>query len=357
MPNTISSYPRDTDRYRALRARDPQADLCFVYAVTTTGIYCRPSCGARLPRPENTRYFADAEAAEAEGFRACKRCHPRAATPPIALRIVAARQLLEREDEPLALTDLAKTLGTSKYHLHRQFKRETGMTPGQYRAAVRLQRARRGLLGGASVTEALYAAGYASSGRFYAESQALGMPARSVARAAAGETIRSVALPSSLGQVFVAATARGVCWVALGDDAAALEAEFRGHFRNACFEPANRALLGFARSILGFIDRGDVAEDLPLDLMGTRFQLKVWEELRRLRPGDTTSYGKLARKLAAPGAVRAVGTACGQNPLAVIVPCHRVLRQDGALGGYRWGLDRKRELLEREAVRRKKKRA
>jgi AraC family transcriptional regulator of adaptative response/methylated-DNA-[protein]-cysteine methyltransferase len=169
-----------------------------------------------------------------------------------------------------------------------------------------------------------------------------------VGRAAAGETIRSVVLPSSLGQVLVAATVRGVCWVALGDDARALETELQRHFANASFEPADRMLTGFARSVLGWIERGDVAPDLPLDLIGTRFQLKVWEELRRLRPGETTSYGELARKLAAPRAARAVGTACGQNPLAVIVPCHRVRRSDGELGGYRWGLERKRELLARE---------
>jgi len=351
VPTTDASYQRDQDRYRAVRRRDPNADACFVYAVTTTGVYCRPSCGARLPRPENTRYFANALEATRAGFRACKRCRPEQAAKPSATRVLAARRLIEADAAPVPLDELAQRLGTSKYHLQRQFKQETGMTPQQYGAALRLERARKGLLEGASVTEAMYAAGYGSSGRFYAESAALGMPAAALARGARGETIRMLVGASSLGQVLVAATARGVCWVALGNDAAKLEAELWQHFTEARPAPPNRALRAHVRRILGWIERGEVADDLPLDLVGTRFQLRVWEELRRLPPGKTASYGELARKLEHPGAARAVGTAAGKNPVALLVPCHRLLRNDGAMGGYRWGVERKRTLLEREAAR------
>ena len=187
-----SSYQRDLDRYRAVSRRDPNADACFVYAVTTTGVFCRPSCGARLPRPENTRYFVNAAEAAQAGFRASKRCRPEQAISAQAERVAAARKLLETDGSPLALGELASRLGTSKYHLHRQFKRATGMTPRKYAAALRLARARRGLLDGTPVTEALYAAGYGSSGRFYSESAALGMPAGSLARGARGETIRTL---------------------------------------------------------------------------------------------------------------------------------------------------------------------
>lgn len=350
MPTKNSSYQRDADRYRAMRQRDPNADAWFVYAVTTTGVYCRPSCGARLPRPENTRYFVNAVEAASAGFRACKRCRPERATTPQTDRIAAARQLIETDATSVTLDELANRLGTSKYHLHRQFKQATGMTPRQYAAALRLERARRGLLDGAPVTAALYAAGYGSSGRFYAESGALGMSAGSLARAGRGETIRALVRTSSLGHVLVAATARGICWVALGEDAAALEAELHQRFSQANFALPNRELRGYCRQILGWIERGEVAADLPLDLVGTRFQLRVWEELRRLPAGSTTSYGELAKQLAHPGAARAVGTAAGKNPVALLVPCHRMLRNDGALGGYRWGLERKQALLEREAA-------
>ncbi len=350
MPTTNSSYQRDLDRYSAVRRRDPNADAWFVYAVTTTGVYCRPSCGARLPRPENTRYFADAAAATRAGFRACKRCHPERATTIRAERVAATRRLLEADATAIKLDELSNRLGTSKYHLHRQFKQATGMTPRQYAAALRLGRARQGLLEGAPVTEALYAAGYGSSGRFYAESGALGMRAGSIARAGRGETLRTLVQTSSLGHVLVAASPRGICWVALGEDAAELEAELRRHFKEARFEPPNRELRGYCRRILGWIERGEVAADLPLDLVGTRFQLRVWEELRRLPAGETMSYGALADQLEVPGAARAVGTAAGKNPVALLVPCHRLLRNDGAMGGYRWGLERKRALLEREAA-------
>lgn len=349
VPTTSSIYQRDLARYRALSRRDPNADAWFVYAVTTTGVYCRPSCGARLPRPENTRYFANAAEAAKAGFRPCKRCRPEQPNTLQAERVRTARKLIEADATPVALSDLASRLGTSKYHLHRQFKKATGMTPRQYAAALRLERARRGLFEGEPVTEALYAAGYGSSGRFYAESGALGMPASSLARKGRGETIRSLVHTSSLGQVLIAATARGVCWVAFGESSQELEAELRGYFSEAQFAPSNRELKGYCRRVLSWIERGEIAADIPLHLVGTRFQLKVWEELQRLPPGRTTSYGELAKQLERPGAARAVGTAAGKNPVALLVPCHRLLRNDGGLGGYRWGVDRKQVLLEREA--------
>lgn len=319
-----------------------------MYAVTTTGVYCKPSCGARAPLEKNVVYFSDGAAAQGAGFRPCKRCRPDTPEERRDRMVLAARRLLDRAERAPTLEQLAGELGVSKYHLQRLFKGSTGMTPLEYAKALRLSRAREHLLRGTPVTEAMYAAGYSGSARFHADSQALGLPPSSLRRAGRGETLHYAVKACRLGRVLVATSARGVCWVAMGDDSAALYRELSSHFHQATLLDDDESAQRFAQRIARWIDTGEVADDIPLDLMGTRFQIKVWQELCRTRRGETTNYGELAERLGQPGAARAVGTACGQNPVAVLVPCHRVLRKDGQLGGYRWGLARKRALLERE---------
>lgn len=354
-PNQTGPYPSDRARFRALSSRDARADAHFVYAVVTTGVYCRPSCGARLPRPEHVRYFEASAQAEQAGYRACKRCRPGAASQADREQqlVARARRLLEQAETRLPLAELALQLGTSKFHLHRLFKRHTGFTPRQYAAAHRLSKARRQLVRGQEVTRAIHEAGYSSPSRFYADSGALGMPASKLRARGAGQALRFAHATSKLGNVLVATTQRGVCWVALGSDRSALERELIEHFARASSVAADRRVRALARQVASWIDAGQGPE-LPLDLLGTSFQLRVWKALRDTPPGSTLSYGELAEKLGMPGAARAVGKACGDNTVAVLVPCHRVLRKDGSLGGYRWGLERKRALLEREAAARRR---
>lgn len=347
--NSVRAYESDAERYRAVEASDPRADQSFVYAVITTGVYCRPSCAARRPLRQNVVYFTTAAQAEAAGYRPCKRCKPQASEAKHRDDLIEhALQLLEQADSSPALDELAQTLGLSKSHLHRVFKQATGMTPHQYVAALRLAKARERLEQGASVTEAIYDAGYSSSSRFYADSPALGLSPSDLRRFGAGRTIGFTASMSSLGCVLCAATDRGLCWVALGDDSAELERELRRRFAKANVVRDDETVQSLAQVVVAWIEQQPPSSSVPLDLLGTRFQLRVWQALRALAPGQTVTYGELASQLGVPGAARAVGTACGQNPVAVVVPCHRVIRHDGELGGYRWGLERKRELLRRE---------
>jgi len=343
----------DLDRYHALRTRDGRAEGRFFYAVATTGVYCRPTCAARLPRPENVAFYRTSQEAEAAGFRPCKRCRPREL--PHAQRLAqvveAARRLLESSEAPPRLAALAARVGLSAHYLHRLFKKQVGMTPRQYAAARRLARFGAELRDGSDVTTAIYAAGYSSSSRFYeAESGALGMLPAEVARGGRGVEMRATVARCSLGRVLVAATARGVSAIAFGDSDAVLLEELRARFPHALIRSSDAALDALATRVVQMVDddSAGVAGDLPLDLMGTAFQQKVWRALRDIPRGATASYADVARAIGAPGAVRAVGTACGKNPVAVAVPCHRVVRQDGALGGYRWGLARKQALLAKE---------
>ena len=347
--NSVPAFESEAERYRAVQARDRHADRSFVYAVVTTGVYCRPSCAARRPLRQNVVYFTTPTQAEAAGYRPCKRCKPRThdAQQPDEL-VTRARQWLERAESSPGLDALAQALGLSKSHLHRVFKQTTGMTPHQYVAALRLAKARERLEQGASVTEAIYDAGYSSSSRFYADSPALGLAPSELRRSAAGRTICFTVATSSLGHVLSAATEHGVCWVALGDDPAELERDLRRRFAKARIARDDAAVRALSQMVVAWIERGHSSTSVPLELLGTRFQLRVWQALRALAPGQTITYGQLASQLGLPGAARAVGTACGQNPIAVVVPCHRVVRQDGELGGYRWGIERKRELLRRE---------
>jgi AraC family transcriptional regulator of adaptative response/methylated-DNA-[protein]-cysteine methyltransferase len=347
---TAALFATDTDRYQALADRDARAEGLFFYSVATTGVYCRPTCAARLPRRENVAFHRTPQEAERAGFRACKRCRPREA--PLAERqgllVAAARERLETADAPVPLADLAAAAGLSPFHFHRLFRQRVGMTPRQYAAASRLQRFGAAARSGATVTAALYEAGYSSSGRFYESSGVLGMPPAKLGRGGEGIELRALVRPCSLGQALIAATARGICAVTLGDDGAALTADLRARFPRARVLPPDRALEALAEAVVALIDGAGVSAELPLDLVGTAFQQKVWRALRDIPPGSTTSYAELARRIGSPRAVRAVGTACGANPIAVAVPCHRVVRGDGALGGYRWGLARKKALLARE---------
>jgi len=340
----------DAARYQAIRNRDPRADGQFYYGVVTTGVYCRPTCAARLARPENVRFHFTAEEAERAGFRPCKRCRPRA--PSQAQRqarlVDRARALLESAESPVPLAELAAGAGLSPAHFHRLFKKQTGLTPQEYAAARRLRRFDEAVRAGSTVTAAIYEAGYGSSGRFYEAGGALGMTPSQLRRGARGLRVRALSRPCSLGHVLVAATERGVCAIAFADEAEPLAEELRRRFPEAEIEPGDDRVAELAAAVVAAIDGSAPAAEVPLDLLGTAFQQRVWRALRDIPRGATVSYAELARRIGAPRAVRAVGTACGANPVAVLVPCHRVLRGDGALGGYRWGLARKKALLARE---------
>ncbi len=339
-------------RWAEVVARDPRADGRFCYSVATTGVYCRPSCGARRARPENVRFHASPAAAEAAGFRPCRRCQPQRPAPPArhAAAIAAACRALQRAAAPPLLAELAAGAGLSPFHFQRVFRRATGLTPRQFAAAQRDQRVRAALRREASVTEAIYAAGYNSNGRFYATAaRALGMaPARF---RAGGEraALRYAVGACSLGAVLVARSPRGVCAILLGDDRAALEGQLREQFPRAQLQPGGPGFARLLQRVVALVEDPADAPGLPLDLRGTAFQMRVWRALGAIPAGSRLSYAALARRLGRPRAARAVAGACAANPLAVAVPCHRVVAANGTLAGYRWGLARKQALLRREA--------
>ncbi|MBL8715426.1 MAG: bifunctional DNA-binding transcriptional regulator/O6-methylguanine-DNA methyltransferase Ada [Myxococcales bacterium] len=347
-PATDLSMAVETDpRWAAVRARDRTAT--FFYSVATTGVYCRPSCGARLARPENVAFHASASEAERAGFRACKRCKPdREGVDPKVREVTALCRLLEASPEPLTLDALARHVGWSPFHTHRTFKAVTGLTPRAYAAAHRESRVREGLRARASVTEAIVDAGYSSSSRFYERSQELlGMTPTAFREGGAEQPIRFAIGECSLGSILVAATARGVCAILLGDDPEALAHDLERRFPRAELLGADPAFEALVAEVVGLVERPGKS-DLPLDIRGTAFQQRVWRALTAVPPGETTTYSALARALGAPKSARAVAQACAANALAVAIPCHRVVRTDGSLSGYRWGVERKRRLLERE---------
>jgi AraC family transcriptional regulator of adaptative response/methylated-DNA-[protein]-cysteine methyltransferase len=340
-------------RWDAVQRRDPAADGQFLYAVQTTGVYCRPSCAARPARREHVSFHPTPAAAERAGFRPCKRCRPD--LPPRAERdaalVAAACRAIEAAEEAPPLADLAAQAGLSPHHFHRTFKRIAGVTPRAYAAAHRQRRVQDGLAAGAGVTDALYAAGFGSSGRFYATAPAmLGMTPSAYRQGGQGEAVWHAVGRCSLGHVLVAATERGVCAILLGDDPAALAADLAGRFPHARLTEPDPAFAGWVAAVVRFVDDPARAEGLglPLDVRGTAFQRRVWEALRQIPPGQTASYADVAARLGSPRAVRAVAGACGANPLAVAIPCHRVVAKSGGLGGYHWGVERKQRLLERE---------
>jgi AraC family transcriptional regulator of adaptative response/methylated-DNA-[protein]-cysteine methyltransferase len=332
-------------------ARDASADGTFWYSVATTGVYCRPSCGARRPLRGNVRFHASCAEAEAAGFRACKRCKPH--LPPSgqlrADKIAAACRHIEAAETPPSLDDLARQAGLSPYHFHRLFKATAGVTPKAYATAHRDEKVRSELKNGASVTGAVYAAGFGSSARFYdTADRALGMKARQYRSGGRDMQIRYAIAPCSLGLVLAGATHKGVCAIFLGDDEAALQHSLRDRFPHASLIEGDAGFAKLFAKVVASIETPRKAAALPIDIVGTAFQQQVWAALRDIAPGETATYADIAKRIGKPKAVRAVGTACGANPIAVAIPCHRVLGSDGKLTGYRWGLGRKRALLDRE---------
>jgi AraC family transcriptional regulator of adaptative response/methylated-DNA-[protein]-cysteine methyltransferase len=347
----------DARRWAALQARDSGADGQFVYSVESTGVYCRPSCGARLALRSNVRFHDTCADAERAGFRPCKRCRPNEA--PLSERhaetVAGICRMIEANTEALpdSIT-LAAHAGMSRFHFLRVFRKVTGVTPRQYAEKHRAERVRTELRGGASVTNALYEAGFNSSSRFYEKSQGmLGMTPGQFRGGGAGIAIRYMIGRSSLGLVMVAATDRGICSVRFGESEGELKDELRIHFPHADIGPAGADFEASVREVINHIDNPRTASDLPLDTLpldirGTAFQLRVWQALREIPRGQTISYSELAARAGNPAAVRAAGTACGANGIGVLIPCHRAIRSDGSLNAYRWGLDRKRALLEKE---------
>lgn len=344
----------DDARWRAVETRDAGASGSFVFAVRTTGVYCVPSCGARRPRRANVQFFADGAAARAAGFRPCKRCSPGDATRSDR-RTDLVTSVCRRIDEaivagqpPPGLRALAALADLSPFHLQRVFRTSTGLSPHAYAAAVRASRVRRALGEESTVTRALHSAGYGSSARFYADAgDVLGMAPRRH-RTGAGERIGFATARCSLGIVLVAATARGLCAIHLGDDATSVERELRERFPGADVRASAPAFRRDVDRVVAFVDGERTDLGLPLDIRGTAFQQRVWRAIAAIPRGATASYTELADRLQPPSGARAVARACAANPLAVLVPCHRVVRTDGGLAGYRWGASRKAALLSRE---------
>jgi AraC family transcriptional regulator of adaptative response/methylated-DNA-[protein]-cysteine methyltransferase len=347
------SFATDDERWEAVERRDRAAGGAFYYAVSTTGVYCRPSCAARRPRRENVSFHASPAAAEKAGFRPCRRCRPdQPALAERQARLVAkACRLIERSDEMPGLDALAKNAGLSRYHFHRVFKATTGVTPKAYAAAHRAQRVRAALTERGSVTAAIYDAGFNSSGRFYAASSGmLGMTPTDFRGGGNGAAIRFAVGECSLGSILVAATPKGICAISLGDDPDALVRGLQDRFPKAQLIGGDKAFERLVAGVVGFVEAPAQGLDLPLDLRGTAFQQRVWQALRKIPAGTTATYTEIAKRIGRPRAVRAVAQACAGNAIAVAIPCHRVVRLDGSLSGYCWGVARKRALLDKEAA-------
>lgn len=339
-------------RWAAVVARDPKADGQFVYAVKTTGIYCNPSSLARLPKPHNVEFFDSAEQAQAAGYRPSKRAtkdQSQLAAQHATTVAAACRQIESAETLP-ALGELAEAAGLSSFHFHRVFKAVTGLTPKGYADAHRSRKVRERLADGGSVTDALYDAGFNSNSRFYeAADHLLGMKPGDYRAAGQNNDIRFAVGQCSLGAILVAQSERGVCAILLGDDPHQLVCDLQDRFRRANLIGADHEFEQLIARVVGFIEAPAIGLDLPLDVRGTAFQERVWQALREIPVGSTASYADVAQRIGSPKAVRAVAQACGANNLAVAIPCHRVVRSDGHLSGYRWGVERKRQLLERES--------
>lgn len=352
MKRDIAVRPPAPDYWAAVEARDASFDGTFLYAVSTTGVYCRPSCPSRLAKRDHVTFHATREEAERAGFRACRRCRPD--EPPPATRnaaiAAAACRLIEDAPDPLSLDELAGALALSPSHVHRIFKDATGLTPKAYADAVRAWRVRAKLTTGGSVTEAIYEAGFGSTGRFYATAtEVLGMSPGELRSGGAGTFLRFAVGACNLGAILVASSDRGIAAILLGDEADALIRDLEDRFPKATLIGADAAFEDTVARVVGLVEAPATAADLPLDIRGTAFQFKVWQALRAIPPGTTATYSEIAQRIGMPKAVRAVAAACAANHIAVAIPCHRVVRTDGSLAGYRWGIDRKRELLAREA--------
>lgn len=337
--------------WQAVVGRNKQADGSFVYAVRTTGVYCRPSCASRQPNRGNVAFFAGAAEAEHAGFRPCKRCQPHVAAS-LNRHIEAIAQactIIEQAEATPKLDALAEAVNLSPYHFHRLFKQTIGVTPRQYALNKQMHRVQERLQQDGTVTEAIFNAGFASSSSFYERTEALGMAPSTYRKGAQGEHIHYAIASSSLGWVLVAATERGICTIDFADEPAPLHERLHARFSQAALT-GDPAFADWVAQVVAFVEVPQRGLDLPLDIQGTAFQQRVWSALRAIPVGTTASYTEIAQQIGSPTAARAVATACAANTLAVAVPCHRVVRGDGGLSGYRWGIERKRALLEQEVL-------
>ena len=358
MPTTFralatASTLDDDEAWRAVERRDARFDGQFVYAVDSTHIYCRPSCPSRRPLRSRVRFYPAPDAAEAAGYRACRRCLPRESATAAVAAVERARGYIEaNSDRPITLSALASEVGLSPFHLQRTFKRLLGVSPREYQDALRVTNLKSRLRAGETVSRATYEAGFGSSSRVYERSNSsFGMTPAAYRRGGEGMRITYTIVSSPFGRLLVGATERGVCAVALGDSDPALIESLEADFPRAEIEHGNDAHRDWVAEIVRQVGGENMALRVPLDVRGTEFQKRVWTMLRKIPPGRTKSYGEIAAALGNPRATRAVARACATNRIAVVIPCHRVVRNDGALGGYKWGLERKRALLEHERQR------
>lgn len=348
----LASPVDDDARYEAVRRRDRSFDEAFVYAVRTTGVYCRPSCAARLALRENMAFHVTCEAAEKAGFRACKRCRPNEASQSerYGVAVKCACDLIESAEAMPTLADLAAKVGLSTFHFHRIFKQMTGVTPKAYATVCRSNRVTASLRAADTVTRAIFDAGFNASSRFYENAtERLGMTPMAYRKGGTGAKIRFAVAECSLGSILVAATAKGICAITLGDDPQTLVQDLQDRFPKAELDGQDASFDQTVAQVVGFVEAPQIGLDLPLHISGTAFQQKVWQALRAIPAGAKASYAEVATSIGKPTAVRAVAQACASNVLAVAIPCHRIVRSDGALSGYRWGVERKRSLLAREA--------
>lgn len=345
----------DESRWQAVETRDNRADEQFVFAVKTTGICCRPSCSARHPLRKNVLFFENVAAAVDAGFRPCKRCQPDKPAPEQQRidRITEACRILEASSEPIVLAELAVRVAMSPFHFHRLFKQVTGLTPHAWQKALRAKRLREQLNEGEGVTRAVFEAGYQSGSNFYQQAnEVLGMTAKQYRRGGARATIQFVVGSCRLGEFLVAQSERGICAILLGNDGQSLIHELETLFPNSSLDVGDESFARRVAQVVSVLEHPGQQVALPLDIQGTAFQQQVWQALRQIPAGQTASYSDIAQRIGKPQAVRAVAGACAANKLAVVIPCHRVVRNDGALSGYRWGVERKRQLLEIEAKQR-----
>jgi AraC family transcriptional regulator of adaptative response/methylated-DNA-[protein]-cysteine methyltransferase len=343
----------DDPRWALVTARDKTADGQFWYSVSTTGIYCRPSCPSRGANPKNVGLHATLYEAQATGFRACKRCNPDGVSLDVENAAIVAKacRLIEQSEDVPSLADLAGAVGRSPSHFHRLFKSTTGLTPKAYGVGHRAGRVRTELGKEGSITEAIYDAGFNSSGRFYEQSTSLlGMTPSRYKAGGTNEDIRFAIGQSSLGAILVASSDKGVASILIGDDANTLVEDLQDRFPKARLVGGDAKYEMLVAQVVGFVEAPNLGLDLPLDVRGTAFQQRVWQALREIPAGQTASYTEIAAKIGSPKSVRAVAGACAANNIAIAIPCHRVVRNDGALSGYAWGVERKRALIERETV-------
>lgn len=350
MKEQISLLPEEDEAtWNAVLSRDTRYDGQFVFAVSSTNIYCRPSCPSRRPRRENVSFFKLPEAAERAGFRACLRCHPRKSRsidPQVEMTQRVCRLIEANDGAPLTLAKLSEQVAVSPFHLQRTFKSVMGISPSEYAEECRINRFRKSVRNGGAITNAIYDAGYGSSSRLYAGAASqLGMTPATYGKGGRGAVINYAVVECRLGQLLVAATSKGVCAVKLGDTRAQLEADLANEFPAAEIHADEKPLRSWVQTVIDYLNYKTPHIDLPLDIQATAFQRQVWEKLRAIPYGETHSYTRVAKAIGQEKAVRAVAHACATNPVALVIPCHRVIREDQSLGGYRWGLERKKRLL------------